>query len=98
MSHYVEKSLIGLNNATIKVKNCDPDDVGVDQAPDLCLTLLKIAVETGVFQRYRRLRRQQFQNRDAIRGERVRAQRVFEVEQRRQPSLFDQRQAEDRLG
>ena len=44
------------------------------------------------------MRRQQFQDRDPIRGERVRGQRVFEVEQPRQPPLFDQRQAEDRLG
>src|ERR1700704_897387 len=79
MPHHLEKGLVGLDNATIKVKDRDPDDVGVDQASDLRLTLLKIAVETGVLQRDRRLRRQQFQDRDSIRWERMRGQCVFEV-------------------
>ena len=38
---------------------------------DLGLSLLKIAVETGVLQRDRRLCRQQFQDRDSIRGKSV---------------------------
>ena len=48
-----------------------PDDVGVDKASDLALPFLEIAIETRVLQRDRCLCRQQFQDRDSIRGERV---------------------------
>ena len=89
---------VRLDNATFHIPNANPDDVGIDQAPDLRLTLLEIAVETGVLQRDRRLCGQQVQDRDPTRGERVRGQRVLEVEQPRQPPLFDQRLAKDRLG
>ena len=69
-----------------------------DQASDLRLTFLKIAVETGVLQRDRRLRRQQFQDRDPIRCEGVRCSACFRGRSSAgQSPLFDQRQAEDRL-
>src|SRR5262249_28830001 len=37
VSHDVEKGLVGLDDPTVKISDYDPDDVGVDQAPDLGL-------------------------------------------------------------
>ena len=71
VSHDLEKGFVRLNNAAFKIPDGDPDDIGIDQPPDLRLTLLQIAVETGVLQRDRRLRREQLEDRDSIRGERV---------------------------
>src|ERR1700749_4653863 len=98
VSHHMEKGFIGLDNATIKIPDEDPDDVGIDQASNLRLAFLEIAVETGVLQRNCRLRRKQVQKCGSIRGERVRGQGVFEIEQPGQSPLLDQREAEDRLG
>src|SRR5438132_1615177 len=78
VSHDLKKGFVRLNNAAFKIPDRDPDDIGIDQPPDLRLTLLQIAVETRVLQRDRRLRREQLEDRDSIRGERVRGQRVFE--------------------
>ena len=61
----------------------DPDDVGVDQAPDLGFALFEIAVQAGILQRDRRLRGKQLQHRDPGRREGPRGQVVFEVERRR---------------
>src|SRR5271154_288104 len=80
VSHNAKKRVVSLKDAAVEIPNEDSDDVRVDQAPDLRLALLEIAEETGVLQRDRRLRRQQFQDRDSIRSERVRGQRVLEVE------------------
>jgi hypothetical protein len=41
----------------LELKDDNPDDVGVDQAPDLGFALLEVAVETGIFQRNGGLRR-----------------------------------------
>ena len=98
VSDNVEKGLVGLNNATLKIPDEYPDNVGIDQASDLRLAFLEIAIETGVLQRYRRLRRQQLEDRRSIRSERARGQRVFKIEQPSQPCLLDQREAEDRVG
>ena len=95
LPHHMEKGFVGLDNATFKVPNKNSNDVGIDQSPDLRLTFLEIAVETRVLQRDCRLRRQQLQDRDSIRSERVRGQRVLEVEQPRQPPLFYQWEAEN---
>jgi hypothetical protein len=46
---------------TLNIPDHDPDDVRVNQAADPGLPLLEIAIQTGVLQRDRRLRRQQFQ-------------------------------------
>ena len=58
----------------------DPDDVGVDQTPDLGFALLEIAVQTRILQGDRGLGRQQRQHRDPGRREDVGGQIVFEVE------------------
>ena len=91
ISYNAEKRVIGLKNSTFGIGNEDPDDVGVDQTPDLCLTLLEVGVQTGVLKRDCRLRCQHFEDRDSIRGKGVRGQRVLKVEQSRQPPLFAQR-------
>ena len=65
--HHAEEGFVGLNNTTFNIQDEDPDDVGVDKASDLRLPFLQIAVQAGVLQRDRRLRRQQFQDRDPIR-------------------------------
>jgi hypothetical protein len=55
VSHDAEKGFIGINDPTLKNPDEDANDVGVDQAPDPRLPFLKIAIETGVLQRGRRL-------------------------------------------
>ena len=80
ISQHAKKRLVGLHDLTVEIENEYPDDIGVDQAPDLRLPFLKIAIETRVLQRDRGLRRQQFQDRDPSRRECVRGQRVFEQE------------------
>src|SRR6266852_6239600 len=78
VSHHMEKGFVGVENATFKIPHDDPDDVRVDQAADLGLPFLEIVVQTGVLQRDRRLRRQQFQYRDPGGREHVRCQVVLE--------------------
>ena len=51
VSHHAEKLVIGLKNATFDFPDDDPDDVGVDQAPDLLVARLEIAVELDVLRR-----------------------------------------------
>ena len=76
----------------------DPDDVRIDQAPDPGLAFLEIVVQTGVLQRDRRLRGQQFQHRDPGGREHVRCQVVLEIEHADQLGLLHQGQAEDGPG
>ena len=67
-----------------------------DQAPDPGLPFPEIAVQAGVLQRDRRLRREQFQHRDPGGREHVRCQVVLEIEHPDQLGLLHQGQAEDR--
>ena len=48
VSRHAEKRIIGLKNAAFESPDDDPDDVGVEQAPDLLVALFKIAVELNV--------------------------------------------------
>src|SRR5580658_7389352 len=41
--HDAKKRVVGLGDATIKIENAYPDDIGVDKASDLALPFLKIA-------------------------------------------------------
>jgi len=66
VSHHAEEGVVGLEEAAVQVPEADPDDVGVDQAPDLRFPLLEVAVEAGVLQRDGRLRRQH--SRSAVRS------------------------------
>ena len=65
VSHHTEKRVIGLENLTFEIPNEDPDDVGVDQAPDLRFAFCEIAVQAGILQRDRGLRGEQLQHRAA---------------------------------
>src|SRR5262249_47530260 len=64
VSHHAKKRVIGLKNPTSKLPDDDPNDVGVDQTSDLRFPFLKFAIQTTVFQRNRRLRREQLEDRD----------------------------------
>ena len=92
-----EKRLIGLLNVTIGISDQNPDNIRVNEASDLGLPFLKIAIKMRVLERDRCLCRQQFQDRDSSGGECVRSQCVFEEKNPGQLLLLDQRQAEDRL-
>ena len=72
----------------------DSDDVGVDEASDLRLPFLKIAVQPRILKRNRGLRRQQFQRRHPSRSEDVRSEIVLKVERPDELGLCDQGQAE----
>ena len=67
ISDDAEKRVVGLHDATVKIENAYPDDIGVDKASDLRLPFLEIAVETRVLQRDRGLCCQQFKDRDSSR-------------------------------
>ena len=98
VAHHLEKGVIGLDDPAFECKDEDPDDVGVDQAADLRLALLKIAIQTGIFQRDRRLRGEQLQHRDPGRREDAGGQVVFQVEHADELGLVQQRQAENGAG
>jgi hypothetical protein len=46
ISHDAEKRVVRLHDTTVQIENAYPDDVGVDQASDLALPFLEIAVNT----------------------------------------------------
>src|SRR5436190_24056385 len=50
-----QERIIGVANPAVQIPEHDPDDVGVDQPPDLRLALLKLAVQSAVLERYGRL-------------------------------------------
>src|SRR5580698_10801728 len=60
--HNAEKRVVGLHDATVNIENGYPDDIGIDEASNLCLPFPKIAIETSVLQRDRRLCRQNFKD------------------------------------
>ena len=80
VSHHAQKRVIGLNDPTFEIPDENPDDVGVDQAPDLRFAFCEIAVKPRILQRDRRLRRKQLQYRRPGGREDVRSQIVFKVE------------------
>src|SRR5262249_36340610 len=98
VSDHAQKRVISLEDAAVEIPDEDPDDVRVDQAPDLRLALLDMPIQPCVLQRHRGLRGEQSQDRDAVRGEDTRGQVVLEVEDSREPALLQQRQTEHRAG
>ncbi len=48
VAHDAEKGVIGLEDPAFEIPYDDPDDVSVDQAPDLLFASFKIAVEPDV--------------------------------------------------
>jgi hypothetical protein len=45
VSHHTKKRVIGLQNSAIEVPDEYPDDVGVDQAPELDLALFDLSAQ-----------------------------------------------------
>ena len=62
--HHAEKRIIGLDDLPFGLPEEDPDDVGVNQSPDLGFAFHDIAVQAGVLQRDRGLRGEQLQHRE----------------------------------
>jgi hypothetical protein len=58
VSQHLQKRFIGLNNLSLEIPDYDPNNVGVNQTPDLRLAFLEVTVKIGILQRYRCLRRQ----------------------------------------
>jgi hypothetical protein len=50
VSHHLEVGLIGLDDVTLAGEDEDPDDIGVDQAPDPRFPFLKFAVQPAVLE------------------------------------------------
>src|SRR5260370_13422962 len=78
--HHAQKRFVGFDDRTFEVPDEDPQNVGVDQAPDLPFAILEIAIELRILERDCRLRRKHLQHRDAVRSENVWRQIVFKVE------------------
>ena len=75
---------------TLLIDAQDRIERGVDELPNPRLPLLKIVIETDVFQRHPSLRSEQFENGHPVRGEGAKGQVVFEVNQSEQLSLLKQ--------
>src|SRR5580658_1796082 len=80
VSQHAKICVIGLKDRTSEIHDVNTDDVGIDQAPDLRLTFLKIAVGTRGFESARCQRRNQLQYRDSCRREDTGCQVVFKDE------------------
>ena len=98
VSQHTQKRVIGFEKPTFEVPDDDPDDVGVDQAPNLCFALCKIAVQAGILERDRRLRGKQLQHSDAGRCEDTSGQVVLQIEHADELRLIEQWQAENGTG
>src|SRR6185369_11708575 len=96
VSHHTEERVIGLDDPKFVIKDEDADNVGVDEAPDLCFALPKVAIETGVLERYRELRSQQSEQCRSIGREYMWGQHVLEIEYAGQVGLTHKRKTEDR--
>ena len=83
-------------NPTFDLPEEDPDDVGLDQSPDLGFAFFEIAVQTSILQRDRCLRGKQLQHREPGRREDAGGQVVLEVKRADELGLDDQGQAENR--
>ena len=101
ISHDMEERVINVNDdretllriLAFKLPSEDPDDVGVDQAPDLRFALRQIAVQAGILERDRRLRGEQLQHCDSRRREHAWTQVVLEVQHTDEFGLSEQWQA-----
>src|SRR6516162_6263133 len=94
-AQHVEKRIVGFDDATFEVPDDDPDDIGVDEAPNLRLLLLKIAIQSGIIEGDCRLRCQQFQYRHAARCKGAGSQVVLEVKRTDEFAPVYQGQAEN---
>jgi hypothetical protein len=56
----VEKRFVGFDDLAFEIPEEDPDNVGVDEPPDLRLAFFEIPVKMGIFQGDRGLRGKQF--------------------------------------
>src|SRR5262245_29016438 len=93
-----EKRVIGLKNSTFEIGNEDPNDVGVDQTPNLSFAIFEVAIKPRILERDRGLRRQHLQHRDALGRENARRQIVFKIENTYELSLVDQWPTKDGTG
>ena len=82
--------------ASVRTDQGDADGDAFEQFAPALLAHRQFAIEAGIFQRDRGLRRQQLQQRDPGGRENGRGHVVLEVEHADQLGLLDQRQAEDR--
>src|SRR6516164_2045624 len=98
ISYDTEKRVIGIDNPALEVDNEDPNDIGIDQMSDLPFAIFEVAIKPRILERDCRLGRKHFQHGDAVRGEYVRRQIVFKVENSDDFSLVDQWQTEDGTG
>src|SRR5260370_21146942 len=80
VSQHAQKGSVGFDDRTFEVPDEDPQNVGVDQAPDLSFAIFEIAIELRILERDCRLRRKHLQHCDAVRSENVWRQIVFKVE------------------
>src|SRR5271165_1878057 len=76
----------------------DPNDIGIDQTPNLRLTFRQVAVQASVLQCCRGLRGKQLQDRDPAGRKNVRGEVVLEVERPDKSGLVEQWQAKHRTG
>src|SRR5215813_5590968 len=93
-----EKRVISLENSTFEIGNEDPNDVGVDQTPNLSFAICQIEIEPRILKRNRGLRSKHLQHRDAFGRENARRKIVFQIENTDEFSLVDQWQTENGTG
>src|SRR3954453_4184118 len=77
---HAQKRFVGFDDRTFEVPDEDPQNVGVDQAPDLSFAIFEIAIELRILERDSCLRCKHLQYRTAARSENVWRQIVFKVE------------------
>jgi len=82
--------------APVQADHVDTDGDAFEQVAPAFLAHRQFAIEAGIFQRDRSLRRQQLQDRDPGGSENGDSHVVLDVEHADQLGLFDQRQTEDR--
>ncbi len=63
ITNHAEKRVIGFQNAALELPYENADDIGIDQAADLRFPGREVAIQAGVLQGDRRLRRDQPQHR-----------------------------------
>src|SRR3989442_4519776 len=75
--HHAQKRFVGFDDRTFEVPDEDPQNVGVDQTPNLPFAICEIAIKPRVLERDCCLRRKNFQHRYTLRRENARRQIVF---------------------
>ena len=83
---------------SVRADQVDADGDAFEQFPPALLAHDQLAIEAGIFQRDRGLRRQQLQQRYPGGREHMRGQVVLEIEHAEQLGLFHQGQAQNRTG